>query len=160
MIQRVRFLFHIRALTASEIKAYIEHRLQVAGHSGGPLFGDAALALVDEYTGGIPRLINTLCDTAMTCACADDVTDVSAETLQAAVDELQWPTYAQRRHDASPATALARPEQRAGNDALAPLVNVLSEKLSSIEQLLQGIAQQLGQLQAPPKARIKPKARR
>ena len=161
LIQRVRFRFHIRALTANEIKAYIDHRLQVAGHSGAALFSDAALALVYEYTGGIPRLINTLCDTAMTCAFADDVTDISAETLQAAVDELQWPPYARRRQEASQAVARApRPEQRISNDALAPMVDVLSEKLTSIEQLLQGIAQQLGQSQGPAPTRIKPKARR
>lgn len=160
LIQRVRFRFHIRALTATEIKAYIEHRLQVAGHSGGPVFADAALALVHEFTGGIPRLINTLCDTAMTCAFADDVAEVSADTVRAAIEELQWPPYAKRRREPATAPAVpARRDQRLDHDALAPLVNVLSEKLSSIEQLLQGIAQQLGQAQPPP-ARIKPKARR
>lgn len=160
LIQRVRFRFHIRALTAAEIKAYIEHRLQVAGHTGTPLFSEAALALVHEYTGGIPRLINTLCDTAMTCAFADDVADVSADTVRAAIDELQWPSYAQRRQEAASTPTPARPPQRIANDALAPLVSVLSDKLTSIEQLLQGIAQQLGQAQTPSSARMKPKARR
>ena len=49
-------------------------------------------------TGGIPRLINTLCDTALICCFADNVKKVDAGMIEAAVKELGWVEYAQRTH--------------------------------------------------------------
>lgn len=162
LIQRVRFRFHIRALTPQEIKEYVLHRLQVAG-ANKSLFSEDCFALIAEYTGGIPRLINTLCDTAMTCAFADDIAKIGAEAVRAAVGELQWVPYAQRRHEAQTAPPLARAAARHNGDgtgALAPLVTTLAEKLTSIEKLLQGIATQLEQGRARASAPLKPKAKR
>ena len=62
--QRVSADFHIEPLTADEVGPYIRHRLQVAGREE-PLFEDAAIARVAASTGGTPRKINILCDTAL-----------------------------------------------------------------------------------------------
>ena len=161
LIQRVRFRFHIRALTPPETKEYITHRLQVAGWQKGSLFADNAFPLIVEYTGGIPRLINTLCDTAMTCAFADDVAKVTVDSVRAAIEELQWIPYAQRRQEAQALPAAAKLSARGNGESLAPLVNVLTDKLSAIEKLLQGIAVQLEQqARLHPSARLKSKAKR
>lgn len=161
LIQRVRFRFHIRALTPTETKEYITHRLQVAGWQKGSLFADNAFPLIVEYTGGIPRLINTLCDTAMTCAFADDVAKVTVDSVRAAIEELQWMPYAQRRQEAQALPAAAKFPARGNGESLAPLVNVLADKLSAIEKLLQGIASQLEQqARLHPSARLKSKAKR
>jgi general secretion pathway protein A len=62
--QRVSADFHIEPLAADEVGDYIRHRLRVAGREE-PLFEDAAIARIAAATGGTPRKINILCDTAL-----------------------------------------------------------------------------------------------
>ena len=52
--------------------------------------------LIFRYTGGIPRLVNTLCDTSMMAAFAQDRDVVKVEDMKAAIEELQWVEYAER----------------------------------------------------------------
>ena len=94
--QRVRLRFHLTPLSREDCTAYILHRLAVAGGEGRTIFSDAALALVHRYTGGVPRLINTLCDTAMMGAYAAEKDSVDEAEVRAAVEELQWVEYAAR----------------------------------------------------------------
>ena len=90
LTQRVRLRFHLTALTAAETAAYIDHRLEVAGSQGRRIFADDTYAMIYKYTGGVPRLINTLCDTSLMAASGHDRDTVTAEDLNAAIDELQW----------------------------------------------------------------------
>ena len=95
--QRVRLKFHLSALSKRETRDYIEHRLEIAGSQGRRIIEDDALDLIFRYTGGIPRLTNILCDTAMLCAFAEETNVVTADLVRAAVAELQWVPYAERR---------------------------------------------------------------
>jgi putative secretion ATPase (PEP-CTERM system associated) len=95
--QRVRLKFHLSALSKRETREYIEHRLEIAGAAGRRIFGDDAFDLIFRYTGGIPRLTNVLCDTAMLCAFAEEKSTVAADGVRAAVAELQWVPFAERR---------------------------------------------------------------
>jgi hypothetical protein len=88
--QRVRLRFHLTALTKAETTAYIDHRLEVAGSQGRRIFADDTYASIYKYTGGVPRLINTLCDTCLMAAFGKDKDTVSTEELEAAIRELQW----------------------------------------------------------------------
>ena len=90
LVQRVRLRFHIGPLDRGETRNYIEHRLSIAGRDDGELFADDTFDDIYRYTGGIPRLINTLCDTALLCAFADEKTTVGVEDVRAAVAELGW----------------------------------------------------------------------
>src|SRR5271169_6743162 len=65
LTQRVRLRFHLQTLTEAESRSYIQHRLDVAGAENRELFAADTFAEIYRYTGGVPRLINTLCDTAM-----------------------------------------------------------------------------------------------
>jgi len=94
--QRIRLRFHIAALSKRETQEYIAHRLKIAGAGRQKIFADEALRLVFLYTGGVPRLINILCDSAMLCAFADEKKHVDEELLEAAVEELQWKPYVER----------------------------------------------------------------
>lgn len=94
--QRIRLKFHLTALSKADTGAYIEHRLEVAGSGGRRIFDSQSYPLIYRYTGGIPRLINTLCDTAMMAACAQDRDEVTLEDVNSAVEELQWIEYAER----------------------------------------------------------------
>jgi general secretion pathway protein A len=90
LLQRVRLRFHIGPLDPREMREYIEHRLEIAGHSAHDLFADDCFERIHLYTGGVPRLINTLCDTALLCAFAEQKTVLEAADIIAAVDELGW----------------------------------------------------------------------
>jgi general secretion pathway protein A len=92
--QRVRLRFHLTALTAAETAAYIAHRLEVAGSQGRRIFAEEVYPTIFKYTGGVPRLINSLCDTCMTAAFSRNQDTVAVEDLDAAIHELQWVEYA------------------------------------------------------------------
>ena len=65
--QRITARFNLTALNFDETVVYIRHRLQIAGLSDNrSVFSDAALREVYRLTEGIPRLINLVCDRAMT----------------------------------------------------------------------------------------------
>jgi general secretion pathway protein A len=93
LVQRVRLRFHLTALTRAETNGYIEHRLEVAGSQGRRIFAEDTFETIYKYTGGVPRLVNTLCDTSMVAAFGRDRDTVDAEDLDAALKELQWVEY-------------------------------------------------------------------
>ncbi|MGH8254162.1 MAG: AAA family ATPase [Steroidobacteraceae bacterium] len=96
LVQRVRLRFHLTALSAEDTEGYIRHRLEVAGSQGREIFLPDSFTPIFRYSGGVPRLINTLCDTAMLAASNSDHDQVSALDVESAVDELQWVEFAQR----------------------------------------------------------------
>ena len=64
LAQRVALKYHLDSLTVEITTSYIKYRLQVAG--GRPeLFDDEAIEAVHRFAGGVPRLINTICDNCL-----------------------------------------------------------------------------------------------
>ena len=94
LLQRVSLRYHVRPLTEDETKSYIQHRLKIAGIDT-QLFINDIYPKIYEYTGGIPRLVNTLCDTALTCAFADNQKVVNNDEFESSVSELQWKKYSE-----------------------------------------------------------------
>lgn len=90
LTQRVRLRFHLGVLSATETSEYIAHRLEVAGAQGREIFVPETFAPIYQWTGGVPRLINTLADTAMLAAFNAGREQVLVEDVDAAVQELQW----------------------------------------------------------------------
>ncbi|MGB8327376.1 MAG: AAA family ATPase, partial [Steroidobacteraceae bacterium] len=97
LVQRVRLRFHLSALSADDTRGYIRHRLEVAGSEGREIFDEKVHPEIYRYTGGVPRLINTLCDTAMMAAFAADRDRVTPQDVQQAVAELGWVEFAARK---------------------------------------------------------------
>lgn len=93
LLQRVRLRFHLGPLALADISQYIGHRMAVAGKSGNSVFGEDCYEIIHNYSGGIPRLVNTLCDTALLVAFADDKQTIGADDIMAAVEELGWKEY-------------------------------------------------------------------
>src|SRR6185436_3688538 len=63
--QRISIRYELKPLNPEETAAYVAHRLTIAGGSTSVSFAPRSLELVHRYTGGIPRLINLLCDRAL-----------------------------------------------------------------------------------------------
>jgi putative secretion ATPase (PEP-CTERM system associated) len=98
LAQRVRLRFHISALGVEEVGEYIRHRLEVAGAQSPDVFSADTLPLIHRYTGGVPRLINILCDTTLLSAFVDEQPKIGLEQVEKAIDELQWVPFAERTH--------------------------------------------------------------
>lgn len=78
--QRISVDFHLRPLDAKETAAYIRHRLAVAG--GAPeIFAADAIEFIHARTGGVPRLVNQLCDFSLVYAFADGRQQIDAELV-------------------------------------------------------------------------------
>ena len=79
-VQRIGVNYHIDPLDLSETRQYIAHRLKVAGAKR-RIFNDLACAAVYLYTGGVPRLINILCDLCMVYRYAEGRKNIDADTV-------------------------------------------------------------------------------
>jgi len=96
LMQRVRLRFHLGALSRDDLRAYVLHRLEVAGANGREIFAEETYSEIARYSGGVPRLVNTLCDTAMMAAFNEDRDHVLLKDIAAAVSELQWVEFSAR----------------------------------------------------------------
>ncbi|MBV2120975.1 MAG: AAA family ATPase [Candidatus Thiodiazotropha sp. (ex Ctena orbiculata)] len=88
LAQRVTARYHLTPLSRSETRAYILHRLKVAGLER-PLFTDGAIRRVYKLSGGIPRLINILCSRGMLAAYGKRKGQVSRSMLSQVARELR-----------------------------------------------------------------------
>jgi general secretion pathway protein A len=96
LAQRIRLRFHLGTLSPAEMRAYIQHRLEVAGAGDRQIFAEETFPEIYRYTGGVPRLINTLCDTAMMAAYGVDRDYVLPDDITAAIQELRWVEFSAR----------------------------------------------------------------
>ncbi|RMH69708.1 MAG: DUF2075 domain-containing protein [Gemmatimonadetes bacterium] len=80
--QRIAIRYHIEPLDLDETTAYIKHRLQCAGVSLESVFSADSLEKVFQYTGGIPRVINTLCMNALMAGFIRHTRPITAELVQ------------------------------------------------------------------------------
>ncbi len=86
LAQRITVEYHLNYLNYEESVQYIQHRITVAG--GNPaLFTKAACAAVYYYTGGIPRLINSICDLALVFAFAEEKSEIDAGLVVSVIKE-------------------------------------------------------------------------
>lgn len=88
LAQRVTARYHLEPFTEEETRAYIRHRLDVAGGKA-PIFTEAAIRRVHAMSGGVPRLINVICDRALLGAYAGERRDVDAHTVSRAAREVR-----------------------------------------------------------------------
>src|SRR5580658_4478619 len=96
LAQRIRLRFHLGTLSIEDMRAYIQHRLEVAGGADREIFAEDTFEEIYRYSGGVPRLVNTLCDTSMLAAASQNRDTVSRNDVVAAIEELRWQEYASR----------------------------------------------------------------
>lgn len=84
--QRVAANFHLNAMDEKTVHSYIGFRLQVAGAKRN-IFRKAATQLISEATGGVPRLVNQLCDLSMVYAFTKGSKSVMRNTVQQVLDD-------------------------------------------------------------------------
>lgn len=87
--QRIGVRFHINPLEKDEIDKYIYHRLQVAGSSGVIRFSEEAVDKIFGYSGGIPRLINVVCDKALLTGFVLETRVIDANLVDKSIFEIE-----------------------------------------------------------------------
>lgn len=64
LAQRVAVKYQLHSFTVETTTSYINHRLKIAGAER-VIFDDEAIPVIHRFTGGVPRLINTICDNCL-----------------------------------------------------------------------------------------------
>lgn len=91
--QRIALRYHLEPFDPKEAKAYILHRLRIAGGDDKVFFTQQAVDKVYEYSLGTPRLINLLCDKALLAAFVADTKTVSNQIVDSAIKELRGDNF-------------------------------------------------------------------
>ena len=86
--------YHLRPLTRFEVTQYVQHRLELAGARGVPYFTRPALWRVCNYSGGIPRLVNAVCDKALLAGYVEHSDRITYRMVGRAVRELEGDIHA------------------------------------------------------------------
>ena len=109
--QRISIRCSLKALTREEVEAYVTHRLWVARGSTAVSLTPKAFDLVHAISGGVPRVINLLCDRALMVACEAKSSRIAEEQVEQAAAQigLEVPTVKAR---SDPADSAARPSRR------------------------------------------------
>jgi len=119
--QRVGLRCRLEPLRSDEVSGYIQRRLELAGANshGKTIFSPEAIHAVHNYSKGIPRLINTLCENALVSAYAKQCKQVSQEIVEEVASDF-------RLDETAP--ALAEPEEAgARKKALKALFRMIEE---------------------------------
>lgn len=139
--QRVIANYHLSALAQDECKSYIESRLSQVGWHDDPLITDEAYDAIFNYTAGIPRRINMLCDRVLLFSCLEDLHVIDGNVLRDVTDELQSETSGRpieaaesneivEGTDSGP-KALDRKARTGEADIVLDVLEELEEKISS-----------------------------
>lgn len=83
--QRIGFSYCLRPLRFDETRAYLEHRLQISGYRGAPLFAGSAMRLLWRASRGIPRLINILAQKCLMLAYGQGARQIDSRLVRLAI---------------------------------------------------------------------------
>jgi general secretion pathway protein A len=87
--QRIMVKYHILPLEGIEIDDYIRHRLKIAGLAKGRIeFSEDAIKAISDFSSGMPRLINMVCDRALLSGFAVETTNIGRDIINRCLDEL------------------------------------------------------------------------
>lgn len=87
--QRLSVRYHIEPLSKEEVSEYIDHRLYRAGASGRRIFSEETEEPIFNYSNGIPRIINLICDKSLLSAYGKGTKQVTKQIVESCIDELE-----------------------------------------------------------------------
>ena len=96
--QRVTARYHLDPISRDEASAYIKHRLQICGNTQ-TVFNKRAVDKIQQLSGGIPRLINVLCDRSLLGAYVEGYSQVDQKVVKKAAREVLAATDKKRERD-------------------------------------------------------------
>ena len=86
--QRIMVRYHITPLEKDELSEYINHRLNIAGSNGSIKLTDEALEAISDFSYGVPRLINIICDRALLAGFVAESKTINSDIINKCIKEL------------------------------------------------------------------------
>lgn len=126
--QRITLRSKTFPLTPGETVGYIDTRLRVAGSSGDAIFSPEAIESIHRYSGGIPRVINVLCEHSLIHAFADQQRPVPAATVAEVANDFEL------GGGAAPVAAAAAPNG-IGNGELEETLNGITALMDRLRRV-------------------------
>ena len=144
--QRVIGWCHLEPMSATEVGAYVRHRLVQVGWNGNPGIAEAALAVVHRESGGIPRMVNQMCNRLLLFGALEQLAWLDAEHAEAAIADLRA-----EQNGAGPAPEAAPVDAAPAvrDDALPRELVSLRRTVESHHQMLSHLVQLVGARLAP-----------
>jgi len=118
--QRISIRCYLKPLTREEVEAYVTHRLWVARGSTPVTFTPRAFDLVHSISGGIPRMINLICDRALMAACESQTARINEDNVVKAAAQLGHEVPKSQIKGERPSPPVAVAEAHAEAHAEAP----------------------------------------
>jgi len=141
-VQRVTVYCHLNGLDMDETSRYINHRLQVAGAEKQDIFTNEAIDVIHQYSRGIPRLINILCDAALVYGFADELKIIEKNVIEDVVTERRVGGIFR---DNDPEGSNALPSLATNAKKLEPETGQSFQSIESRLQLLEGLVTDITQ---------------
>jgi general secretion pathway protein A len=145
--QRVIASYHLGPMDAPETTAYIEHRLGTVGWKADPTFTQGAYAAIFDYTGGIPRKVNTLCDRLLLMGFLEEMHAFGEDDVAAVIGDIN------QEFELPPAQAGAVPAAAAPSalPSAAPDTSpLLDERMMRLEKSVVSVLNILKKIVATP----------
>lgn len=130
--QRINISYHIAPLTLDETAKYINHRLTIAGNADAIQLHDDILNIIFQFSRGIPRLINIICDFALLTAFVEGKKEVSVEIVREVTKDLESSDYWNEHQD----TTTLRESETEGDAELLKTVGAISLRLFKLEEVV------------------------
>ncbi|HEX6117938.1 MAG TPA: AAA family ATPase [Dongiaceae bacterium] len=86
--QRISISYHLTPLTYVETRRYVRHRLEIAGATR-PIFSDGAIGAIQYFSGGVPRVVNSICDMSLVYGLADNTLDIDLDLVLRVIGDRQ-----------------------------------------------------------------------
>lgn len=87
--QRIAVRYHLKPMDFTDTRAYIEHRLEIAGSRFAARFTRPALGKIYRFSAGLPRPVNMVCDRSLLVAFGDGRRRISSATVSTAIREIR-----------------------------------------------------------------------
>ena len=139
--QRVTASYHLGPMDAEETRAYIEHRLHTVGWRDDPTFSDNAYAAIYEYSGGIPRKVNALCDRLLLMGYLEELHALKEKDVNEVIRDIQ---SEYQLPQGSAGAHAAQPDGAQDNDRHAQMPNLdnpgyMDERMMKMEKSMASV---------------------
>lgn len=142
--QRISVTYHLRCLTMNETRRYINFRLQKAGAGNGSIFKPKAIDEIYRYSGGIPRVINILCDTALLYGYSEGVKELDDKMIKEVIaDRKKSGIYGILKDEQGEKRPEGVQEEKTVRTGLESMISVLDDRMEDLENRLAKIDQSL-----------------
>jgi len=137
--QRVIAAYHLQPLDAEETKAYVEHRLKLVGWQDDPVIDDDVYEVIHQFSDGVPRRVNTLCDRLLLFGALEEKHEIGPEEVELVTEEIAGEVGRGRLPASGSAAAAGAPP--------APATGLAADAQARLAQLEQEVAKLRRQVQ-------------